>query len=77
MIVVTDSERIPDRAAALATATAARGDGVRISTIGLGMVVDDAFLTALAGDAARYFKAPNAEDLARVYGALVVTTTCR
>lgn len=76
MIVVTDSERVPDRAAVLAEAAAARAAGVTLSTIGLGMEVDDAFLTAVAGDGSRYFKAPMAEDLARVYGTLVVRKTC-
>jgi len=76
MVVVTDSERVPDREAALREAAAARAAGVTVSTIGLGMNVDDAFLAALAGDGARYFKAPNAEDLGRVYGGLVVNRTC-
>ncbi len=76
MILVTDSERVPDRDAALAAAAAARAAGVTLTTIGLGMYVDDPFLTALTGDASRYFKAPNAEDLARVYGTLLVRTTC-
>ena len=63
-------------AAVLAEAAAARAAGVTLSAIGLGMEVDDAFLTAVAGAGSRYFKAPMAEDLARVYGTLVVRKTC-
>ncbi len=75
MIVLTDAERV-DPAAVLAAAEAARGAGVVVYAIGLGTLVDDGLLARVAGDPARYFKAPGAEDLARIYAGLEIETTC-
>lgn len=74
-IVLTDAERV-DAAAVLAAADAARGAGIRVYAIGLGALVDDDLLTRVAGDPARYFRAPSTEDLARIYAGLEIETTC-
>lgn len=75
MVLLTDAERM-DAAAVLAEAEAARAQDIRIYAIGLGMQVDDTLLATVAGDPARYLKAPSTEDLGRAYEDLVVRTSC-
>lgn len=44
-----------------------REAGVALYTIGLGGDIDRALMREMAGDAARYFEAPGAAELARIY----------
>ena len=62
----------------LRAAEAARGDGARIYTIGLGTPgeVDAALLTGVAGDPGRYLYAPDAEGLRDVYEAIASDFVC-
>jgi Mg-chelatase subunit ChlD/DNA-binding beta-propeller fold protein YncE len=64
--------------AARAAAEAARAAGLLVYAIGLGGDVDGALLADMAGAPERYFQAPTAADLARIYGLIakrLVTTT--
>jgi len=59
-----------------AVAALARGDGLSLWAVGLGMDVDGALLTELAGGAERYLEAPEAEALEALYSRLAPVIPC-
>jgi Ca-activated chloride channel family protein len=61
----------------LTMAELARDLGVVVYTIGLGEDVDAELLKEVAGQHDRYFPAPTAADLARIYGAVAKRIPCR
>jgi len=48
-------------------ANAAKSAGITVVTVGLGAEVDEPLLREVASDPTLFFKAPNAEDLVRIY----------
>lgn len=77
LILLTDGLPTGERAAVLTAAAAARSDGTTVYAIGLGGDVDRALLAEIAGDAGRYFEAPRAADLTRIYATLpLVKSRC-
>ena len=61
----------------LTMAELARDLGVVVYTIGLGGDVDAELLKEVAGQHDRYFPAPTAADLARIYSAVAKRIPCR
>ncbi len=78
MVLLTDGRATgPEVGAAARAADAARQAGTVVYAVGLGDDVDRALLARVAGDPGRYFEAPQAGDLARVYAGLpVVRSAC-
>lgn len=77
MIVVTDGTQTvggsqPVRDAANAVKTA----GITLVTVGLGTEVDEGLLTEVASAPNLFFKAPNAEDLIRIYREIARLIPC-
>lgn len=78
IVLLTDGR--PDDtalAAALASAATARRKGVTLFAIGLGGDVLPEVLAGIAGDPARVFLAPEAADLAAIYGEVARVIPCR
>jgi uncharacterized protein YegL len=61
----------------LTMAELARDLGVLVYSIGLGDDVDADLLKEVAGQNDRYFPAPSAADLARIYGDVAKLIPCR
>lgn len=77
LILLTDGRSDAGSAeGALAQAAQLRAGGGLVFTIGLGDDVDADFLQQLAGDPARYFPAPSAQDLAAIYEGLARELPC-
>jgi collagen type VI alpha len=78
IVLLTDGR--PDDtalAAALSSAATARRAGVTVFAIGLGSDVQREVLSGIAGDPARVFLAPEAADLAAIYGEVARVIPCR
>jgi Mg-chelatase subunit ChlD/DNA-binding beta-propeller fold protein YncE len=78
IVLLTDGR--PDggsEQAVRSAASAARAAGVTVFAIGLGTDVDAGLLREVAGDPARYYEAPDAEDLERIYRGLALDLPCR
>jgi uncharacterized protein YegL len=75
-VLLTDGIHNGEPGAELAAAREVRDAGIRLYTIGLGADVDGAALAEMAGDARRYYFAPNSGDLARIYGEIARDLMC-
>ncbi len=77
LVLLTDGQAEPEaRERALSEAALAREAGIVVFTIGLGGDVDAAALEAIAGYPERYFEAPTAAELGRIYEAIVDLIPC-
>jgi Mg-chelatase subunit ChlD len=77
MVVLTDGKNNPEPVAVAETeATAAKTDGIRLFTIGLGADVEQDALRRMASTPADYFYAPDGEDLLAIYKAIAVAIPC-
>lgn len=76
LVVLSDGQQTELPASAAATAERARGQGVVVYSIGLGMDAAAAFLTELAGDPSRYFFAPDPARLTAVYLEIAAVIPC-
>jgi hypothetical protein len=77
MIVLTDGYNSPEPAeSAIAAATAAKSQGIRLFTVGLGAAVDETTLRTMASQASDYLRAPDGEDLAAIYERIAVVIPC-
>lgn len=76
LILMTDGIQGGDMDAPLTIAAAARADGIRTYTVGLGADVDGSYLSRVAGSTARYFRAPTIDDLAPVFESLARLLPC-
>jgi Ca-activated chloride channel homolog len=77
MVVLTDGANNPEPVSeAEREATLARGDGIRVFTVGLGKEVEGAALARMATSAADYFYAPDGEDLAAIYRRIAYAIPC-
>lgn len=71
IVVLTDGRNNPEPvSSAIAAAGAAKADGIRLFTIGLGDDVEADALARMASTAGDYFFAPDGEDLAAIYRAI-------
>ncbi len=75
-VLLTDGLHTGTPGEDLRAATALRGAGVRLYTIGLGADADEQALRAMAGEASRYFYAPDSSDLARIYSEIAQDLVC-
>jgi Mg-chelatase subunit ChlD len=77
VVVLTDGLQAGDGAdVARRLASVMRAEGMRLFTVGLGPAVDDAFLRDLAGDPARYLKAPSTADLRAAFETIARDLPC-
>ncbi|MFN2116034.1 MAG: VWA domain-containing protein [Anaerolineae bacterium] len=77
IVLMTDGHASHTTPEQVASAGArARAGGVTIYVIGVGTELDVALLTDVAGDAARYFQADDAEALSRIYGEIARKLPC-
>jgi Mg-chelatase subunit ChlD len=77
MIVLTDGRNNPEPVAvAEAAAEAAKRAGIRIFTIGLGDDIEAEALGRMATDADGFFRAPDGEDLVRIYEQIALAIPC-
>ncbi len=77
ILLVTDG--CPTRSSAAVVRAAARkvhDEGIPLFTVGLGADVNSTLLASLAGRPDRYYSAPEAEDLLRIYRALAPVIAC-
>jgi Mg-chelatase subunit ChlD len=78
MVVLTDGRANPEPAdVAVDRSYGAKADGIEIYTIGLGDDLDLWALEAIATDAAHFLRAPDADDLARVYDEVATMVPCQ
>jgi Mg-chelatase subunit ChlD len=78
LILLTDGEptgTTPE--AVLAAAERAKGDGLLVFTIGLGISVDEPLLRAVASRPEWCFPSPDTGDLAAIYGQIAYAIPCR
>ncbi len=77
IVLATDGRPTSSTVArALVAAERAKRDGALLFTIGLGPNVDSLLLRLMASTPGHYFAAPEAADLARVYGAIAEIIPC-
>ncbi|MEO8083460.1 MAG: VWA domain-containing protein [Ardenticatenales bacterium] len=77
IVLLTDGRSNPRRIAdAEAVAAAARADGIVVFTIALGDDVDAEALARIASRPEYAFRAPTADDLAAIYGAVAGAIPC-
>lgn len=68
IILVTDGEQSGgNNQPVVEAAAAAKALGITIVTVGLGAEIDEPLLRQVANDPALFYRAPNAEDLLRIY----------
>ncbi len=78
LILLTDGEPTGTTPEAVqAAAERAKGDGLMVFTIGLGISVDEPLLRAVASRPERYFPSPDTSDLAAIYGQIAHSIPCR
>jgi len=78
LILLTDGEPTGTTPEAVqAAAERAKADGLLVFTIGLGADVDAALLEAVASRSDWYYPAPDARDLAAIYGRIAYAIPCR
>jgi hypothetical protein len=77
LVVLTDGRNNPEPVAqAVAAATAAKADGVRLFTIGLGEEVERDALAEMASRPEDFFHAPDGEDLLAIYEEIAFAIPC-
>jgi len=77
LIVLTDGRANPvGPEAAVEEARRAKQAGVIVYTIGLGQDLDVDALEQMASGSARFYRAPDAEQLADIYQQIAVTIPC-
>jgi len=73
IVLLSDGRQTGGPASALAAGEVARGQGMTVYTIGFGADADAPTLSAIAGDSARYFFAPEPAQLESVYRAIAAS----
>jgi Mg-chelatase subunit ChlD len=76
MILLTDGLAKGEEAAAMEAAAAAKAQGIRVITIGLGHDVNESLLRAMASADTDYYFAPSSSDLEAIYEAIAWVLTC-
>lgn len=77
ILLVTDGRPTRSSAAQVrAAGRMVRDEGIPLLTVGLGADVNPHLLRQLAGNSDRYYPAPNAEDLVRIYETLARVIAC-
>ena len=77
LVVLTDGRNNPEPVSeAVMAARAAKADGLRLFTIGLGDEVERAALAQMASQEGDFFFAPDGEDLLDIYGRIATAIPC-
>jgi hypothetical protein len=76
IVLLTDGIQYEEPESAQLVAAAARGAGIAIYAIGLGGDVDGGYLERVAGQASRYYFAPEEGELEGIYGEIARVMPC-
>lgn len=76
IVLLSDGLARGDNAEAIAAATLAKEQGIRVITIGLGANVNAALLKEMASAGDAFYLAPTKEDLALIYERITDTLVC-